>query len=418
MCNKTVLDNGVRIISEHVPHCRTVAVGIWLDVGSRDEHDLNNGCGHFVEHMLFKGTAKRTPQQIARELDVLGGLSNAFTSRENTCYFATVLDSHLPRLVDLFTDMFCNSLFDEAEVLRERQVILQEINMAEDMPDDQIHDLFCGLLWGRHPLGKTVLGSREVVAAMTSQKLFEHLQNYYTPDRIVIAAAGNLRHDEFAGLWQRSFMSLTGKNSRQLARKRPAIQKPVRKVFSKQLEQVHTVLGTYGLSNLDEERFTLILLNIIWGGNMSSRLFQEIREKRGLAYSVYSFVDSYFDSGYLGVYLGVDRETVNEAFDVIGDQLRRLCEDKVSDQELSDAKDYAKGGLFLSAENMEARMTRNARNEFCFGRHVSIEEVVEAIERVTAENIRSLAGKLFGRELSAAVLGPLRQSEINWRLLG
>lgn len=418
MYNKTVLDNGVRIISEHVPHSRTVALGIWVDAGSRDEHDLNNGSGHFVEHMLFKGTSGRNPQQIARELDVVGGLSNAFTSRENTCYYATVLDSHLPRVVDLFTDMFCNSLFDEEEVIRERQVILQEINMAEDMPDDQIHDLFCGLLWGRHPLGKAVLGSREVVASMSSQKLLEHVQNYYTPERIVIAAAGNVRHDDFVELLQRAFMGLSVRGNRQLLRKRPTLQKPVRKIFSKPLEQVHAVLGTYGLSNLDEDRFALILLNIIWGGNMSSRLFQEIREKRGLAYSVYSFADSYLDSGYLGVYLGVDRETVNEAFEVIGEQLKHLCEEKVSDQELCDAKDYAKGGLFLSAENMEARMTRNARNEYCFGRFVSIDEVVRAIEAVSSEAIRDLAVKLFSRELSAAVLGPVKQSEINWRLLG
>lgn len=418
MYDKTVLENGVRIISEHFPKSRTVAVGIWVDTGSRDEHDLNNGCGHFVEHMLFKGTASRPPQQIARELDVLGGLSNAFTSRENTCYYATVLDSQLARLVELFADMFCNSLFDEAEVLRERQVILQEINMAEDMPDDQIHDLFCELLWGRHPLGKTVLGSREVVTVMTPQKLFEHVQNYYGPDRVVIAAAGNVRHDEFVELWRQPLMKLSAASSRRLGRKRPTVLQPARKVFAKPLEQIHAVVGTYGLSNRDEARFALILLNIIWGGNMSSRLFQEVREKRGLAYSVYSFADSYIDSGYVGVYLGVDRETVNEAFEVIGDQLQRLCEDRISDQELCDAKDYAKGGMYLAAENMESRMTRNARNEYCFGRYVPIDEVARAIDKVSSEEIRALACKLFSQELSAAVLGPVKQDEINWRLLG
>jgi len=419
MYNKTVLPNGVRIISEQVPHCRTVAVGVWVDVGSRDEHDLNNGSGHFVEHMLFKGTARRNSQEIARELDVLGGLSNAFTSRENTCYFATVLDSHLPRLVDLLTDMFCRSLFEEEEVLRERQVILQEINMAEDMPDDQIHDLFCAQLWGHHPLGKTVLGSREVVAAMDSQKLLEHVQNFYTPDRIVVAAAGNVEHETFVSLLQNSFVvNSKGKAARQIfSRKGPTFLKPSRKVYSKPLEQVHAVLGTYGLSSIDSDRYTFILLNIIWGGNMSSRLFQEIREKRGLAYSVYSFVDSYIDSGYLGVYLGVDRETVNEAFDVIGEQVGLLRDDLVHDQELSDAKDYAKGGLFLSAENMEARMTRNARNEYCYGRFIPVEEVVEAIDRVSPEDIRQLARRLFCRDFSVAVLGPIKQSEINWRLL-
>lgn len=417
MHNKSVLQNGVRIISEHVPHCRTAAVGIWVDVGSRDEHDLNNGCGHFVEHMLFKGTAERSPQQIARELDVLGGLSNAFTSRENTCYYATVLDTHLPRIADLLTDMFCHSLFEEEEVFRERQVILQEISMAEDMPDDQIHDLFCAQLWGHHPLGKTVLGSREVVGTMDSQKLLEHVQNYYTPERVLIAAAGNVEHEAFVSLWEKAFAELRQKGKRQISRMKPSVLKASRKVYVKPLEQVHTVLGTYGLSNLDEERFAMILLNIIWGGNMSSRLFQEIREQRGLAYSVYSFVDSYFDSGYLGVYLGVDRETVNEAFAVIRQQVDILKEDPVREEELRDAKDYAKGGLFLSAENMEARMTRNARNEFCFGRHIPVEEVVSSIEAVSTEDIRRLARKLFSGDFSVAVLGPLKQSEINWDLL-
>jgi len=367
--------------------------------------------------MLFKGTAERSPQQIARELDVLGGLSNAFTSRENTCYYATVLDTHLPRIADLLTDMFCHSLFEEEEVFRERQVILQEISMAEDMPDDQIHDLFCAQLWGHHPLGKTVLGSREVVGTMDSQKLLEHVQNYYTPERVLIAAAGNVEHEAFVSLWEKAFAELRQKGKRQISRMKPSVLKASRKVYVKPLEQVHTVLGTYGLSNLDEERFAMILLNIIWGGNMSSRLFQEIREQRGLAYSVYSFVDSYFDSGYLGVYLGVDRETVNEAFAVIRQQVDILKEDPVREEELRDAKDYAKGGLFLSAENMEARMTRNARNEFCFGRHIPVEEVVSSIEAVSTEDIRRLARKLFSGDFSVAVLGPLKQSEINWDLL-
>lgn len=417
MYQKSVLDNGVRIITEPVSQNRTVAVGIWVDVGSRDEHDLNNGCGHFVEHMLFKGTANRTAWQIARELDVLGGMSNAFTSRENTCYYATVLDIHLERMMELMADMYRNSLFDPEEVSRERQVILQEINMAEDMPDDQIHDLFAAQLYGRHPLGKTVLGSREVVAAMDAQKLREHVSAYYTPDRVVISAAGNVDHEAFVDICRKNFEYMAKASQQVPARRVPLELAPVRKIYSKPLEQVHAVLGTYGLSAVDPDRFALILLNIILGGNMSSRLFQEIREKRGLAYSIYSFVESFLDSGYLGVYLGVDRDTVNESIEVINDELKRLKIELVSGQELVDAKDFAKGSLYLSAEGMESRMSRNARNEYCFGQFVSFEEVAAEIDHVTSEDVLQLAERIFGRELTASVLGPLNQNEIQWELL-
>lgn len=206
MYQKTVLANGVKIVTESIPHSRTASIGIWVDVGSRDEHDLNNGCGHFVEHMLFKGTPSRSAQQIAMELDVLGGMSNAFTSRENTCFYATVLDNHIPRLVTLLTDIFLNSRLDLVEIERERSVILQEISMAEDMPDDRIHDLFSALLWGRHPLGNTVLGAREVVSAMDSQKLLDFIRRFYIPGKILIAAAGNIITHE-------AFVSLSGRNA-------------------------------------------------------------------------------------------------------------------------------------------------------------------------------------------------------------
>ena len=221
MFNRTVLPNGIRILSEALPHSKVVSVGVWIDVGSRDEHDLNSGSAHFVEHMLFKGTGKRSAQEIAREFDVLGGSANAFTTRENTCLHATVMDSNLPVLVELFTDLLANSLFADDEIERERQVILQEIHMVEDMPDDHIHDLFAALLWGKHPLGKTILGSHEIVAAMDSRKLREYVQKYYTTDKIVVAAAGNLVHDDFVSLWQNTFAKFSPKSNPALARKEP-----------------------------------------------------------------------------------------------------------------------------------------------------------------------------------------------------
>jgi predicted Zn-dependent peptidase len=416
MFNKTVLSNGIRIITESLPHSKVVSVGVWIDVGSRDEHDLNSGSAHFVEHMLFKGTGKRSAQEIAREFDVLGGSANAFTSRENTCLHATVMDSNLSVLVDLFRDLLANSLFADKEIERERQVILQEIHMVEDVPDDHIHDLFAPLLWGMHPLGKTILGSHEIVAAMDTRKLREYVQKYYTTDKIVVAAAGNVDHDAFVALWQKAFDKFGQTSDPALTRNEPLLLPASREIYVKPLEQVHIMLGTYGLSIIDADRFGYLLLNVLLGGNMSSRLFQEIREKRGLAYSIYSYIAPYSDSGYLAIYLGVDRKSVSESLALIAHEIGVLQETPVSETELVNAKDFVKSGLFLSMENMEAIMTRIARNEMYFGKYIPMAEVIDSIDRVTGEDILRLGSMIFGRqELTLAGLGPFKEAEIGWK---
>jgi predicted Zn-dependent peptidase len=393
MFNKTVLPNGIRIVTESLKHSKLASVGIWIDVGSRDEHDLNSGSAHFVEHMLFKGTDTLSAQDIAREFDVLGGSANAFTTRENTCLHATVLDSNLPKVVELFTDILGNSLFADDEIERERQVILQEINMVEDMPDDHIHDLFAGLLWGIHPLGKTILGSHEIVAAMDSQKLREYVQKYYTTDKIVIAAAGNVDHEAFVSLLQNAFEKFGRESDPVIERNEPALLPVSRKIYNKPLEQAHILLGTYGLPVIDDDRYGYLLLNVLLGGNMSSRLFQEIRERRGLAYSIYSYIASYTDCGYLAIYLGVDRESVNESLSLIAGEIETLQSQLVSGKELLNAKDFIKSGLYLSMENMESIMTRIARNEIHFGKYIPLNEVVGAIDNVTDDDILRLAGR-------------------------
>ena len=415
MFNKTVLDNGIRVITESLPHSRVVAVGVWIDVGSRDEHDLNSGSAHFVEHMLFKGTSNLSAQQISREFDVLGGAANAFTSRENTCLHATVLDSNLPKVVDLFTDLLSNSLFADDEIERERQVILQEINMVEDVPDDHIHDLFAALLWGKHPLGKTILGVQEIVAAMDSKKLQDYVSRYYVADRIVIAAAGNVDHDNFVSLWQEAFATFGNKKNGVQKRSKPAVLPANRKIYSKPLEQVHMLLGTYGLCMVDEARSAYMLLNVLLGGNMSSRLFQEVREKRGLAYSIYSYIASYSDCGYLAIYMGVDRDSVNESITLIDREINKLQDKLVPETELSNAKDFVKSGLFLSMENMEVIMTRIARNEMYFGKYIPLEEVIDSIDHVGSGEIKELARQIFGsRSMTVAGLGPLENTETDW----
>ncbi|MFA6283273.1 MAG: pitrilysin family protein [Desulfurivibrionaceae bacterium] len=413
---KTVLDNGIRIITEKIPS-RTVSAGIWVDVGARDEQPHNNGSAHFVEHMLFKGTPSRTSQQISQEFDTLGGMSNAFTSGETTSYYATVLDDQVERVVGLMGDIFLNSLFEEEEVVREREVVLQEISMVEDTPDDRIHELFTGSLWGEHPLGYTVLGRREVVAAMDSSGLREYMRCEYTPERIVIAASGNVDHARFCGLWQKQMGDLSGPPQENSRRQPPTVLPAVRKLHKKNLEQAHLVLGTYGLPLVAPERYALYLLHVLLGGNMSSRLFQEVREKEGLAYSIYSYLSSFTDSGYLGVYLGVDPTVVNKALAVVAREIKGLRQSRVSEELLVRAKDYAKAGIFLSAENMESRMTRIARNELTFGRYVSFDEVAAGFDQVRQEDISGLAARLFSQPLFATVLGPLKAKDIDWRPL-
>ncbi|MFZ5762040.1 MAG: M16 family metallopeptidase [Thermodesulfobacteriota bacterium] len=416
MYRKTTLDNGVRIVTEKVDS-RVVSVGIWVEVGSRDEHDLNSGSAHFVEHMFFKGTARRSAQQLARELDVLGGMSNAFTANETTCFYATVLDDRVERLVELFADIFLNSLFNPEEVEREREVILQEISMVEDTPDDQIHELFNRQLWGRHPLGNTVLGPREVVGALSAQHLLDYVKRFYRPERVLIVAAGNVEHDAFCGLWRKELAGFAAAKSAPPARTLPEPVAPQRLVYPKPLEQVHMVLGTYGLSIAAEERYALFLLNILLGGNMSSRLFQEIREKRGLAYSVYSYLNSHRDCGVVAVYLGIDPGVATEAMGLVQRELTRFAHKPVPAEELAEAKDYARAGVYLSVESMETRMSQLARNELYFQREVPLGEVVAGIEAVTAAEIRTLAATLFSRPLSVAALGPLQQSSIDWSVL-
>ncbi len=411
---KTVLDNGVRIVSEHIPS-RTVSLGIWVDIGSRDEHDLNNGYAHFVEHMLFKGTQTRTSQQLAREFDVLGGTSNAFTTRETTCFHASVLDDKLPQLVELLSDIFLNSVFSKQELERERQVIFQEVGMVEDTPDELIHDLFASVLWKEHPLGNTILGSRAVIANTTDRSLMDFVAKQYSPEKILIAAAGNVIHEEVVALFEAKFSALQA-GAKINRRKPPPILQPKQIAVCKPLEQEHVVIGTTCPSSVSDDRYVLLLLNILLGGNMSSRLFQEVREKRGLAYSVYSYIAANVDSGYLGVYLGIDPQSTHSVISLVAHEVEKICHTPFAETELADAKDYAKAALLIASDNMDTRMLRLARNEMLFGRYFSLDEVIGSLESVKNSDILALAQKVFSaRPLTAVALGPLTDTEIDWQ---
>ena len=404
--SKTIPDNGIRILTNRMPHARSVSMGVWVNVGARDERPQESGLSHFIEHMIFKGTKKRSALEIAKEFDAIGGQCNAFTSKENTCYHAKVMDTHLDTMVDLLSDIFLNSVFDAREVERERQVILQEIKMLEDQPDEHVHVLLARAIWQDHPLGRSILGTPDTVAGFDSAIIRQYFTRAYQPQRIVISAAGNLEHKAFAESTIRAFEVIRKEDN--FPKRTPPTTDSVVAAHPKDLEQVHICLGTKGVPATDPRRYACSVLNVILGGNMSSRLFQEIRERRGLAYAVYSFLSLYSDTGVSGVYVAVDKTNTEEVLGVIIKEMKQIKEKSVENSELRNAKEYLKGGIYLGAESTENQMTRLAHNEIHFGRQVPLQEVEDSIEKVTAEDIVELAEDMFQNEsLSLTLLGPV-----------
>ena len=395
--NKTTLDNGVRIVSMAMPHVRSVSMGVWVHVGARDETDTESGLSHFIEHMIFKGTARRSAFQIAKEFDAIGGQTNAFTSMEHTCYHARVLDSQLETMVDILCDIFLNSVFDEREVARERPVIFQEIGMVEDSPEEWVHTMMGPAFWGKHPLGRSIPGTRQ-----TLKRFFKRL---YQPDRIVIAVAGNVTHDRLVQMVGPVFASIapgngfapriTPTNGCDMTRK------------TRDLEQTHICLGMRGLSVTDPRRFAASLLNTILGGNMSSRLFQNIREERGLAYSIYSFLTSYADTGMLGIYTAVAPKDADTCINLIMKQIRNLKKEPVPSEVLHDAKEFIKGNLLMAEESPDNQMVRLAQNEFYFDEYIPMQTVIDNIDAVVVDDLLALANNRWGSGHAAlTMLGP------------
>jgi predicted Zn-dependent peptidase len=404
--NKTVLNNGIRIVSKEMPHVHSVSMGVWVNAGARDESSSESGLSHFIEHMIFKGTEKRTAFQIAKEFDAIGGQSNAFTSAENTCYHAKVIDTRLETMVDILSDIFLNSVFDEKEVENERAVILQEISMVEDSPDEYIHVLSGSNFWGDNSLGQSVLGTRENVAGFNAHSLKGFFHKFYQPERIVISVAGNLEHNRLIDLIGPVFESIHPGNSFP-ERTTPKGNSRVN-LHQRKLEQVHICLGTKGISITDPRRYAYSLMNTILGGNMSSRLFQEIREKRGLAYSVYSFISSYVDTGIFGAYAGVNSENAYKTTQLILEEIARLKHLRVDPNELKDAKEHTKGSLMLASESNDNQMVRLAQNETHFGRYIPLEEIANNIQSVTQDDILDLAESLFQKTgFALTILGPV-----------
>jgi len=404
--NKTVLSNGITILTKQMPYVRSVSMGVWVNVGARDESPEENGLSHLIEHMIFKGTRQRTAYQIAKEFDAIGGQTNAFTAMESTCYHARVLETHLDTMVDILTDIFLNSVFDASEVERERPVILQEIGMVEDNPEEYIHILSGRNYWGDNPLGRSILGSPENILRFDAKAVRDFFHRCYQPDRILIAAAGKVDHQVLVDRISPAFEAIRPGNGF------PQRSTPERHAYvdvcHRKLEQVHICLSAPGLSATDPTRFAFSLMNSILGGNMSSRLFQEIREKRGLAYSVYSYLISYEDTGMFGVYAGVEPSRAVEVTALVADTMGKMKACPVLPGELQDAKEFTKGNMLLASESTDNQMVRLAQGEINFGRYIPLEEVVDHIEAVTAEDIQALAATLFQDDkLVLTVLGPL-----------
>ncbi len=362
--------------------------------------------------MLFKGTTRRTASQIAEEMDAVGGVLNAFTGKEYTCYYAKVLREHLPLALDVLGDLFMNSVFAPEEIDRERIVIVQEISQVEDTPDDYVHELFNATFWPGHPLARPIAGTAATVGGLTREDFLRLLQVRYRPNRIIVAAAGNLQHEELREVVERQLAPLTGAVT--TANGAPPTARAGLTVQEKDLEQVHLCLGAPGISQVDPERYAVHLLNVALGGGMSSRLFQEIREKRGKAYSVYSFLSSYQDAGYVGVYLGTAAENVREVIEVTRAEIERLVQAGLTAPELARTKNQMKGSMLLGLETSDSRMSRLAKNEIYFGRDVPLAEVAAGIDAVTNDDILRVARRLFQPgTLALTVLGDLRGNALD-----
>ncbi len=402
MVTKTVLSNGIRVISEKLPHALSVSVGIWVANGSRHERRESNGVAHFIEHLLFKGTHSRSALDIAREIDSVGGVLNAFTGREYVCYYAKVLDRYLPRAVDLLSDIFLHSTFAADEIEKERRVILQEINLLEDTPDDYISNLFFQNFWKDHPLGRPIIGNVTNVESFSRDCLMTYKDEAYHSADVIITVAGNLDHDEllrfltgrFGGVEERAVDGVGA----------APVQLNGCEVVEKDLEQVHLCLGVPGISQTDERRHEAYLLNSILGGSMSSRLFQEVREKKGLAYSIYSYMTSYADAGSLAVYAGTSPEQLDELIEITVGEMRRLKHEAVSPAELQAAKDQIKGNILLSLESSDNRMSKLAKNEIYFGAYQSLDAIMAGFDRVSPESLNRVCNELFCEECATLVM--------------
>ncbi len=414
---RTVLPSGLRVLTEAIPTVRSVSFGIWVAVGSRDETGSQAGVSHFLEHLLFKGTQKRGALDISAAIEAVGGETNAFTTKEYTCYYARVLDQDLPLAIDVMCDLVADSVLDPADVETERGVILEEIAMHDDEPGDEVHDLFARAVYGDHPLGRLISGTEETITPMSRRQILSFYQRRYRAPSIVISAAGNLDHVKTVKLIREAVRGTRlGAGAESAAPYRAAtpgvpVRPPRTLLERRETEQAHVVLGCPGIGRFDERRFALGVLNNVLGGGMSSRLFQEIRERRGLAYSVYSYSSQYADSGLFAVYAGCAPGRVDEVLTLIRAELAEVAARGISATELARGKGMTKGSYVLGLEDTGSRMSRLAKGELLFGELLSVDALLARVDEVSADEVNALAADLLSRPMSLAVVGPFDEGD-------
>ncbi|MDI6400906.1 pitrilysin family protein [Balneolaceae bacterium ANBcel3] len=408
---KTVLPNGLRVLTETIKTVRSLSVGIWVKTGSRHETEEQAGITHFLEHMLFKGTEQRSAYDIARSMEAVGGYLNAFTSPELTCYYARCLDSELDTALDVLTDMVLHSSFPEEEIEKEKKVVLEEMKMYRDNPEDFVFEEFHKQLFMPHPLGRPIIGYESTVNAFDRKNLFEYIEQQYHPSNVIIAVTGNAGHEEVLALVEKYFQPVD--RPYQINGDVPVTEyNPTKVVLKKPIEQTHFILGNRCLSAMDPNRFKLLLANTVLGSGMSSRLHQNIREKYGYCYHIQSFMEAFRDSGIFGIYAGTDRQYVDHMRELILAELTRLKEELIPQNELDEAKSQLKGKLLLAQESMSNRMTRLAKSEVFYDRYITLDELVAEIDGADAKQIRDLCNTCFIEEdLSETILMPEHLSE-------
>ncbi|MEH6940455.1 M16 family metallopeptidase [Bacillus sp. JJ722] len=405
MIKKYTCQNGVRIVLENIPTVRSVAIGLWIKAGSINETESNNGISHFLEHMFFKGTTTKNAKEIAESFDSIGGQVNAFTSKEYTCYYAKVLDNHASYALNVLGDMFFNSTFDSEELQKERNVVYEEIKMYEDTPDDIVHDLLSKAVYENNSLAFPILGREETLETFTSDTLKQYVHEMYTPDRLVISVAGNV-DESFIKEIEKLFGSYEGGKRENVQQDKPVFHYHTLQK-KKETEQAHLCLGYEGLPIGHSDAYSLIVMNNILGGSMSSRLFQEVREQRGLAYSVYSYHSGYQDSGLVTIYGGTGAGQMEVLFQTIQQTIDTFKREGITAKELNNSKEQLKGNLMLSLESTNSRMSRNGKNELVLGNHRSLDEIVELIDNVTQDSVAAITNKVFTDEHAMAFISPI-----------
>jgi predicted Zn-dependent peptidase len=412
MYRKSLLSNGIRVVSEAIPYVKSVTLGIWIGTGSRFEQGYNHGISHFIEHMVFKGTESRSAKAIAETVDGVGGEINAFTTKEHTCYYIKVLDTHLELALDILSDMLQSSTFSEEDINREREVVLEEICMYEDTPDELVHDLHHNTIWAGHALGHNILGTIPTVENFNKNIITEYHKNFYTPDNIVIAAAGNLSHEKLEELTEYYFGSMSGRKKEMSSAGPNLITSHT--VQSKAIEQVHICLGINSVPQASPDIYTMHILNNILGGGISSRLFQSIREEKGLAYSIYSYQTNYSDAGLLTVYAGTRPSNASQVIELILENIAALKNRGINTSELTKTKAQLKGNLLLGLESSSSRMSRIGKLELTLGKFITLDEVVTKIDKVSLEDLQIKIQELFNPEtISFTVLGPVNEEIYN-----